>query len=566
MSPDRTTRRRADGRASGRPGRQEEGGGVTTSSLATAAAGPVAAAAVVLLAPASAGAYGDLVWLLALIPIFVLSYRAGWRGAGLGALLSLAVFVGAEAVGAQLLGRGVDWEFFGAATLVLVAVTLGTGALSEILQRKNTEALRMAYEDPLTELANRRLLERDAEKAIEHANRKGGHVAVLFIDLVRFKRINDQLGYEAGDRALTVVARRLIKRLRTTDTVARVGGDEFAVLLPDVDELEVIDVVKERVEEGLWDPVQLAGQTLHLGIRIGWAAFPGDGQDIDELLSAADPKKGEDRHGEPGAGPASPEFDIALEDDLERAMESGDGLTLHYQPVGSLSAEEVVGTEALLRWEHPERGLLDAAEFIQVAERIGLIQEMELRVLEEAVRQAGRRQERGDEYWTSVNLSLQSLQDEETYPYLLNLVEQSDIPPSRLVVEVTESIAARKPQSVVDGLRSLRSRGVRVAVDDFGTGHCSLAHLDEFPADILKIDRFFVDRLGRTERHERLVDSIIGLARGLRLEVVAEGVETESQQEWLREAGCELYQGYLLGRPAPASEETTATTADRSGA
>ena len=239
-------------------------------------------------------------------------------------------------------------------------------------------------------------------------------------------------------------------------------------------------------------------------------------------------------------------------------MAAGDGLTLHYQPVGSLSADRVVGMEALLRWDHPERGLLDAAEFIQVAERIGLIQEMELRVIEEAVRQAERWQAARDPYWTSVNLSLQSLQDGNTYPYLLDLVEDSEVPPSRLVVEVTESIAARKPQSVVDGLRSLRSRGVRVAVDDFGTGHCSLAHLDEFPADILKIDRFFVDRLGRTERHERLVDSIIGLARGLRLEVVAEGVETESQKEWLREAGCELYQGYLLGRPGPVTAETAA--------
>jgi len=314
--------------------------------------------------------------------------------------------------------------------------------------------------------------------------------------------------------------------------------------------------VKERVEEGLWDPVQLAGQTLHLGIRIGWSAFPGDGEDIDALLSAADPKKGEGKGGVPGSGGArTPDFDIALEDELETAMRTGEQLSLHYQQVGSLSADEVVGMEALLRWDHPDRGLLDAGEFIQVAERIGLIRELEKRVLEEAVAQTERWVADGETYWTSVNLSLQSLQDEATYAFLLDLLAESEVPASRLVIEVTESIAARKPQSVVDGLRTLRARGARVAIDDFGTGHCSLAHLDQFPADILKIDRFFVDRLGETQRHERLVDSIIGLAAGLHLDVVAEGVETGGQKEWLRGAGCELYQGYLLGRPAPVTAE-----------
>lgn len=561
MSPESAERGRRDARA---PIRSDEADGdISPGGLILTLLSLVVAGALSLLAPRAVGGYGVLAWLLALIPVFLLSYREGWLGAAVGAVAAIVVFTAVEVFAVRLAGGAVDWQFFTVGALVLMTVTLGTATLSEILRQENVEALRMAYEDPLTELANRRLLERDAEKAIEHASRKGGHVAVLFIDLVRFKRINDQLGYEAGDRALTVVARRLLKRLRTSDTVARVGGDEFAVLLPDVEDLEVIDVVKERVEEGLWDPVQLAGQTLHLGIRIGWAAFPGDGRDIDELLSVADPKKGEDRHGAPAGGPAAPEFDIALEDDLEKTMETGGGLTLHYQPVGSLAAEEVVGMEALLRWDHPERGLLDASEFIQVAERIGLIQEMELRVLEEAVRRAERWQEEGDPYWTSVNLSLQSLQDEDTYTYLLDLMESSRVPPSRLVVEVTESIAARKPQSVVDGLRSLRSRGVRVAVDDFGTGHCSLAHLDQFPADILKIDRVFVDRLGEAEHHERIADSIIGLARGLRLEVVAEGVETESQKAWLREAGCQLYQGYLLGRPAPVTAEaaTDRTTA-----
>ena len=554
MTPDREGRGSRAGRTPDRPESPKKEG---VSPWAVAASGLilVLAAAISVASPAFLGEYSNVAWLLGLAPVFLLSYRRGWRGAAVAAPFSLAVFVAVEVFGMQLIGRGVDWPFFEVASVVLLAVTVGTGALSEILQQQNTRALRMAYEDPLTELANRRLLERDAEKAIEQANRKGRHVAVLFIDLVRFKRINDQLGYEAGDRALTVVAQRLIKRLRTSDTVARVGGDEFAILLPDVESLDVISVVKERVEDGLWDPVQLAGQTLHLGIRIGWAAFPDDGRDIDELLSAADPKQGEGRAGAGGDdAPGREEFDIALEDDLERAMRTGQGLSLHYQPVGSLDADRVVGMEALLRWEHPERGLLDAAEFISVAERVGLIQEMEREVLQQAVGQAERWSEDGRTYWTSVNLSLQSLQDETTYEFLGELVNDAALPPSHLVVEVTESIAARKPQSVVDGLEDLRDHGVRVAVDDFGTGHCSLAHLDEFPADILKVDRFFVDRLGETERHERLVDSIIGLARGLRLDVVAEGVETEDQKEWLQDAGCEFYQGYLLGRPAPVDQ------------
>ena len=554
MTPPRRGRRNGEEGEASRSGEAEDQD-ISTRALLGSLAVLLVAAAVSVASPPFLGGHAGYAWLLGLAPVFLFSFRGGWRGALLAALLSLAVYVSVEVVGMQLLGRGVDWAFFGAASTVLAAVTVGTGALSEILRQQNTEALRMAYEDPLTELANRRLLQRDAEKAIEQANRSGTYVAVLFIDLVRFKRINDQLGYEAGDRALTVVARRLIKRLRTSDTVARVGGDEFAVLLPDVESLDVVTVVKERIEEGLWDPVQLAGQTLHLGIRIGWAAFPGDGQDLEELLSVADPKKGDGRGAEPGeSDKGGADFDIALEDDLEKAMRTGEGLMLHYQPVGSLSSDDVVGMEALLRWDHPERGLLEAGKFVSVAERIGLIREMEREVLEEAVRRAESWDDGDEEMWMSVNLSLQSLQDKQTYERIVGLVTDSNVPPSRLVIEVTESIVARKPQSVVDGLGYLRERGFRVAVDDFGTGHCSLAHLDQFPADLVKVDRFFVSRIGETERHERLVDSIIGLARGLRLDVVAEGVETASQKEWLREAGCELYQGYLLGRPAPVDE------------
>lgn len=508
--------------------------------------------------PDSVAEYSGLVWLLALIPVFLLSYHRGWWGAALAALLSMVALTFAEVVLVDLMGRSIEWRMFGFATVILVSVTLGSGLLSEVLHQRNILAMKMAFQDPLTGLANRRMIERDGERVLARAEREGGRPAVLFFDLIRFKRVNDELGFTAGDEALTIVGRRIENALRNADTVARVGGDEFAALIPDADGEEGVQAVADRVKSVLWRPIKVGGQTLHLGARVGVATYPEDGEDFDALLSEASPGKREER------GWAVPlrgngeedETDLVLERELVDALEGKDGLRVHYQPVARLGDDAVVGAEGLLRWEHPERGVLNAAQFVPAAERMGIIQELERVMLKQAVAQAARWADAGLPIWTSVNLSLTSLEGEGGRETLTRLAREHDLPPGRLVVEVTERVTARNPAAARRHLEALREAGLRMAIDDFGTGHSSLAYFEQFPLDMVKVDRMFIGELARKGRKQRVVEAILGLARGLDLTVVAEGVETDEQRRWLRSSGCDLYQGHVLARARPAEELT----------
>jgi diguanylate cyclase (GGDEF)-like protein/PAS domain S-box-containing protein len=437
------------------------------------------------------------------------------------------------------------------------------GTLVDITDRKQLEGRleRMAHRDSLTGLANRRRLREEAEQAIARADREGQRVGLIFLDLARFKRVNDTLGHAAGDEVLVMAAKRLESSMREADLAARVGGDEFAALVPGVEAEEDLRRVAERFDIRFSDPFRVEDATVHLDLRMGLALYPDHGSNFSELLSCADYAMYEAdlTGGDPIAvyesvmGPG-PEGGLAREEALRTALER-DELTLHYQPIYGAEDEALRGAEALVRWRHPEAGLLSAAEFVPLAERSGLIRRLDEWVLRAAVRQIAAWEEAGDgPEWLSVNLSASSLASAELADFVGRLLDEADVPGERLAVEITERVALRDPEEVSDTLDRLRAQGVRVAVDDFGTGHAVLAYLRQFVANILKLDMVFVQQMEEQPRDEELVAGITALGRQLDMEVVAEGVESGVQRDRLRAVGVDLVQGYWLGRPVPPDE------------
>lgn len=522
----------------------------------------LAAGTIGILWPESVHQYAGFVWILALIPLFLLSYYRGWQGAAVAALTAMVALVAVEVLVIQLMGRQVDWWLLGGVTVVLILVTLGAGSLSEMLHRQRSMALQMAYEDSLTELANRRLLQEHAEKAIATAERTGDKVGMVFLDLIRFKKINDRLGHRAGDDTLVGVADRLRRSVRGADTIARVGGDEFAVLLSESVELEDAVGVARRIREEMSVPVQVAGQSVQVNARLGVALYPDHASDFDELLSKADPGKQPAGAGgpdgiavyDPDESPGFAADDPILGEDLRQAVDEGEGLLLHYQPVIDFEERRAVGAEAFLRWRHPELGMLTAGDFLTVAESTGLVRDIEQRTLASVVLQAREWAADDGPGWVSVNLSPISFEDPDLVGEVDRLLREAELEPGRLVLELTDRVTLRNPETVVAVLDELRDLGVRLAIDDFGTGQSSLEYLERFSADFLKVDMVFVTRLGQDRKQERLVEGILGMARGLGLEVIAEGVETKAQYDWLRSSRCDYYQGYFAARPAEAGD------------
>ncbi|HLX06466.1 MAG TPA: EAL domain-containing protein [Thermoanaerobaculia bacterium] len=443
------------------------------------------------------------------------------------------------------------------------AVEVLEGTVIDITQRKNAERtiVYQAYHDALTGLPNRMLFYDRLAEALTLARREERGLAVLFLDLDQFKLVNDTLGHAAGDRLLVEIARRLQQWVGESDAVARVGGDEFTLLLHLVEAGDDAVRAARKILAAVARPVEVDGQRLFLTASIGISIYPADGEEPEALLTNADiamyraKELGRNRY--QLCTPAMNAKSVArltLERDLRLAVERGE-LALLYQPQVRTATGRVVGVEALLRWNHPQRGLVGPADFIGIAEETRLILPIGEWVLRTACEQARRWHLDGcSDLRIAVNLSALQFQQRGLVALVQDVLAETDLDPGRLVLEITESAAMHDAALTVEVLSMLRAMGLRVAIDDFGTGHASLSYLRQFPIDALKIDRSFVSDLAARREGSEIIDAIIGLAHGLDLEVIAEGVETEDQLRFLTERGCEEYQGFLISQPLAAFE------------
>jgi diguanylate cyclase (GGDEF)-like protein len=447
--------------------------------------------------------------------------------------------------------------------LLLVGLAVLYAALFRIaldasrkLRRHAEENEHQALHDALTGLPNRLLFRDRLAQALTIAKRDGHGVAVLLADLDRFKEVNDTLGHESGDRLLNELATRLRAVVRESDTIARLGGDEFGLLLPVVHEEDAPSDAADRVVKALEEPVYLDGVPIAVEASIGIAIAPEHGEDVDTLVQRADVAMYMAKEAHASYAVYDAERDenspsrLRLVAELRRGIDEGE-LTLHYQPKERLLTGDVVGVEALVRWNHPERGLLAPSEFIPLAQHTNLIRPLTLFVLDEALAQCRAWRDDGIELRVAVNLSSRSLLDADLADDVEHLVRKWRLEPDALELEITETMIMADPERAAETLGRLNELGVRIAIDDFGTGYSSLAYLSGLPVDEIKIDRSFVAAMARNTNDAAIVRSTIDLGRNLGVDVVAEGVETEEIWLALRELGCDAAQGYFLSRPVP---------------
>ena len=423
-----------------------------------------------------------------------------------------------------------------------------------ITDAKTLEAMNQAFLDSLTGLASRALFMTQMENAFDSA---AGGVAALFVDLDRFKVVNDSLGHAAGDQLLVGVAERIQACLRDGDTAARLGGDEFAVLLPGVSGIDEVVPVAKRIRDALREPFSLAGKETFVSSSIGIAYSETGGHEAQELMVRADlamyhaKKLGKDRYEifEP-AMQAAFQAGLQMEADLRRAVVRHE-FELRYQPIVHLRTGEITGLEALVRWQHPERGIIPPLEFIPLAEETGMIVPIGDWVLREACRQAAAWNLRraGRMLTVSVNLSAVQLDQGNLVELVSMALQESDLPAKCLVIELTESLLVDHRPTTVRQLQQVKALGVRLAIDDFGTGYSSLAYLRRFPVDIIKIDKSFVDEVGDEPIAAALTLGIIQLGQALQLSTIAEGIEDLDQLNELADGNCELGQGYYFAEP-----------------
>lgn len=426
---------------------------------------------------------------------------------------------------------------------------------------------RIAHHDSLTGLPNRALLFDRLNHAINQARRYGHMIAVMFIDLDRFKFINDTMGHEAGDVLLKSVASRIRQTIREADTVARLGGDEFIAIITNLDEPLSSVTVANNIVESLSETVIIADNQVTVSPSIGIATFPSDGDSADELIKLADAAMYQAKQAGGGCHQFyRPDMNsdalrrIGLGVALQRAIRDTE-LELHYQPQLDLLSGRVTGLEALVRWRHPDRGLVPPDQFIPLAEELGLMVPMGDWILETACNQLRQWRDQGlPEFRVAVNLSAYQFNQDSLLDHVMRSIHQAGLKATDLELELTESSVMRDPDSTARTLRSLSDAGVRIAIDDFGTGYSSLAYLKSFPLDSLKIDRSFVRDTPDDQNDTAIVRTIISLAQHLGLQAVAEGVETEEHLNFLQANGCHLVQGYLLARPMPADDIPQAVT------
>lgn len=437
------------------------------------------------------------------------------------------------------------------------------GVFSDISQLKQSQSRLefLAHHDPLTTLPNRLLFSVRAEHAIERSQRNKLITAILFIDLDRFKHINDSLGHTIGDRLLKAVAKRLQALIRNEDTIARLGGDEFVILLEELHEGEDAAILADKVKHALSTPFHINDYELFVCASIGISLYPLDGKGVEELLRNADSAM----YRAKDMGRNTYEFytqeltahaleHVVLEAQLRKAIEQ-DQLRVFYQPQICLINHSVIGVEALVRWQHPEQGLIGPHQFIPVAEDTSLIIPLGEWVLRHACKQAKQWLDEGVEFGqVAVNVAGPQILQSNLVDTVASALNDSGLPPEYLLLEITETFIMDRAKPAIQMLLSLRKMGVSLAIDDFGTGYSSLAYLKELPVNKLKIDKSFINDLPNDDNDAAITRAMIALGDSLLFSIIAEGVETEAQREFLVQEGCEQVQGYLYSKPVPADE------------
>ncbi|NND91449.1 MAG: EAL domain-containing protein [Granulosicoccus sp.] len=453
------------------------------------------------------------------------------------------------------------------------------GTSMDALKQSHAKIEQLAYRDSLTGLANRRLFLDQLGAAIYQAASSHKQLAVLFLDLDDFKRINDTLGHEAGDELLQAVSDRLSGCIRDLDhvfsskctasnelpagSVARLGGDEFIILIHNLDDVSAVRRIAERVLRTLKDPLAIQNHRFVVGTSIGIATYPEHGDDVEQLIKHADMAMYDAKHTQKNSYriygnnlQSDIESRIGLEHDLRDSFENGD-LHLNFQAQYASQTRSMIGAEVLLRWSHPERGFVSPVDFIPIAEETGLIGPIGEWIFMETCRQWTEWQNMGiAPPRLSVNVSQRQFTLSNVLDTVANALAIHNMLPEALEVEITESCIMEAPSNVIATLESLRDRGVRIAMDDFGTGYSSLGALTTLPIDTLKIDRSFITGVEVGNANEKIVAAILSLAQGLNLEVIAEGVETQSELDYLREKNCDIVQGYLFSRPLNTADMT----------
>jgi diguanylate cyclase (GGDEF)-like protein len=437
-------------------------------------------------------------------------------------------------------------------------VSLEKERLFETLRDQADENEYQATHDGLTHLPNRILFRDRLEQALQASNRSGLSVAVMLMDLDRFKEINDALGHQTGDLLLTEIAQRLNKTLRGVDTVGRLGGDEFAVVVPEVKDATEATRVAERILTVFEAPFVLHGMHLHVDGSLGVAMYPEQGHSADVLIQRADVAMYIAKTTHSGFAFYDPSHDshsparLAMVDELRRAI-AEDGLVVHYQPKVDLSDRRLLGLEALVRWEHPRQGLIPPMEFIDLAEQSGLIGPLTMRVLDLALEACSRWRREGRDIEVAVNLSLQSLLNVELPNEVGELLQKWEVPPGALTLEITESCMMADAARTMLSLNRLNEMGVQLSIDDFGTGYSSLQYLRRLPVGEIKIDRSFVMDMLEDDGNAVIAESTIELGRNLGLKVVAEGVASQAIFDRLVAMGCDVAQGFHIAKPLPES-------------
>ena len=472
-------------------------------------------------------------------------------------------------------GEGIETKWLAVLVIVTTLATLGialiasvfdrqmrtrTGLLADSLAQANEKLMQAALHDPLTQLPNRMLLQDRIEQAIEKAQRRQFSFAVMFCDLDGFKAINDAYGHQLGDQLLIQVSKRITALLRAQDTFARLGGDEFVIVFQ-VEDPEDAAVVAERIIASVAEPFEIDALELQVSASLGIALYPADATTERDLMAHADAAmyhtKDSGRNGYTFFTQSlnvSANRQLKLLQELRKAVSRGE-LVLHYQPKFQASGTSPIGAEALVRWQHPELGLLSPDAFIPIAERSGLILSIGDWVLDQACAQLRHWHDAGHPDWTmAVNLSPLQFGSSTLLETVRRTLDKHGLDPKRLTLEVTETTAMRDVEASLLILHGLTAMGVNISIDDFGTGYSSLLYLKRMPATELKIDRAFVHDLEDNAEDAAIVSSIIALGRSLQLQIVAEGVETAGQRQYLSDMGCDQLQGYHLGRPVDAAE------------